>query len=131
MGFYDALQRVLGGGRDADEGEPTVLFDRSRWHKKLKRVLEGLPDSKEEWNDVVVEAKALGLDPDWVSRRQKEEFLLLIRRAVADRVVTEQEHRALDMARDLIGMSDREAEEALHAIVAEAESFFGKAVEGE
>jgi len=74
------------------------------------------------------EARALELDPAWVAQSQREEFLLLVRRAVSDRVVTGPEHQKLDLARELIGMPEAEAEEALHAIVSEAESFFGKPV---
>ena len=54
---------------------------------------------------------------------------MLIRQAVSDRHVTEEEHRKLDLARDLIGIPEAEAEAILHAIVAEAEAFFGKPVE--
>ena len=54
---------------------------------------------------------------------------MLIRQAVSDRHVTEEEHRKLDLARDLIGIPEAEAESLLHAIVAEAEAFFGKPVE--
>ena len=42
----------------------------------------------------------------------EDEFRLLIRRAVADRKLTPQEHRKLDLARDLIGISEAEAEAA-------------------
>ena len=69
-------------------------------------------------------------DPAWVAKCQRDEFQLLIRCAVSDRRFTETEHRTLDLARDLIGIPEAEAEAALHAVVAEAESFFGKAVEG-
>lgn len=152
MGFFDTLRHVLGGGdsRDAtaessnltesdpgddavDSGpaqppEPITVYDRAHWHKKLKRVLEELPESRGEWDDLMREARALELGPEWIASCQREEFLLLIRRAVSDRVVTAKEHRKLDLARDLIGISDDEAEAALHAIIAEAESFFGKPV---
>jgi hypothetical protein len=72
----------------------------------------------------------MDFDPAWVAQCSRDEFALLVRRAVADRVVTEAEHRKLDLARDLIGIPDAEAETILHAIVAEAETFFGGSVEG-
>jgi hypothetical protein len=53
-----------------------------------------------------------------------------VREAVADLGVTLQEHHKLDLARGLIGLSEAEAEATLHTIVAEAEAFFGKPVEG-
>jgi len=152
MGFFEALRRVLGGGPDEAAPGPTVIepggiiedsgadagpavtpdppshYDRQQWHKKLKRILDELPGSQREWDDLVVEARSLALDPGWVAQCQREEFLLLVRRAVSDRVVTEPEHRKLDLARQLIGMSEAEAEAALHDIAAEAETFFGKPV---
>lgn len=159
MGFFESLRRILPGGHPddvesvpsgrvvlesggllgesgADDGGPAVPplptsdFDRTQWHKKMKRVLERLPESSPEWPDLMLEAKALELDAPWVENGLREEFLLLIRQAVADRVVTEDEHRKLDLARELIGIPDDEAEADLHAIVAEAESFFGKPVKG-
>ena len=151
MGFFDTLRRVLAGeasgatpgvvydkdGRLIPEGvatttlsqsESTSKYDRAQWHKKLKRILDELPDSRGEWPELMSEAKALDFDPDWLANAQREEFLLQIRRVVSDRVVTEAEHRKLDLCRDLIGLSDEEAEAALHDIMAEAESFFGKPV---
>lgn len=158
MGFFDALRRVVTDDRiekpkpldaraieglypdDNGDLDATPLpeappfeagaYDRAQWSKKVKRVLDQLPESRPEWDDVQAEARAMGFDPDWVNRCEVDEFMLLLRRIVADRVVTEAEHRKLDLARDLIGISEADAEAALHAIVAEAESFFGNKVEG-
>jgi hypothetical protein len=148
MGFLDTLKRVLGQKPEGEKvvaawglgdepaaapGEPAAdasLYDRAQWHKKMKRILAELPDSRNEWAELMTEARALKLDQDWVTKSQVDEFLLLVRRAVSDRHFTEAEHRKLDLARDLIGIPEAEAEAALHAIVAEAESFFGKSVEG-
>jgi hypothetical protein len=153
MAFLDALRRSLGGestpkfspreveaaflGVDPDTlpiAEETPFnasnFDRTQWSKKLKRVIEGLPETRAEWDDVVAESKALGFEADWVALRARDAFTLLVRRAVADRVVTDAEHRKIDLARDLIGLSDADAEAILQKVVEEAESFFGKSVEG-
>lgn len=151
MGFFDALRRVLhrdaGGpgadlahawglnedGTDAgpgDRGQDASDYDRAQWHKKMKRILDELPDSQPRWAELMTEARALNLDKEWLTRCQVEEFMFLIRRAVSDRHFTEHEHRKLDLARDLIGIPEAEAEAALHSIVAEAEKFFGKSVEG-
>ena len=78
----------------------------------------------------MAEARAMNFEPEWMTRCQVDEFLLLVRRAVADRHFTEEEHRKLDLARDLIGIPETEAEAALHSIVAEAEVFFGRPVDG-
>jgi hypothetical protein len=106
------------------------IYDRLQWHKKLKRVLDTLPDSRAEWPDLIADARALGFDSEWVLSCQIEEFKMLVRRAVSDRHFTEDEHRKLDLARDLIGLPESKAEAILHAIIAEAEAFFGKPVEG-
>ncbi|MCA1684739.1 MAG: hypothetical protein LC745_01885 [Planctomycetia bacterium] len=156
MGFYDALKRVLGGGQaGADEwpidrrlgeswgvnevgsgaddttdrpAEGTSAFDRRQWERKLKRVLDKLPGSQGEWDDLMTEAGALGFDPRWVAERRRAEFALLVRRAVSDRVVTDAEHRKLDLARELLGVTEPEAEAVLKEVVGEARAFFGKPV---
>ena len=153
MGFFDALSRVLTGnkgpqytsreieaihlGVDPDdlpiapeEQFESGEYDRAQWAKKVKRVLERLPESQAEWATVLAESKAMDFDPKWVQQCMREEFAMLVRRAVADRVVTEAEHRKLDFARDLLGIPDAEAELILDTVVAEAETFFGKSVEG-
>jgi hypothetical protein len=151
MGFFDSLRKALhlgaagppspelaaawglrddGAEAGHDAADDASAYDRTQWHKKMKSILGELPASEPQWAELMTEARALNLDPDWVMKRQVDEFMLLIRRAVSDRHVTEQEHRKLDIARDLIGIPEAEAEAALHSVVSEAESFFGKSVEG-
>jgi len=108
----------------------TTDYDTIQWRKKLKRILEHLPDAQGQWADLLQEAGALGLDPQWVARAQREEFALIVRRIVSDRVVTPQEHQKLELARTLIGIPESEAVATLNAIVAEAAAFFGKSIEG-
>jgi hypothetical protein len=156
MGFFDSLRRVLGGEsapgdasvnvRQAgawnvdDEGDPATSaeplpfeggeYDRKNWRKKLKLILEDLPASKDKWPDHIADAHSLGIEPGTIQDWCREEFTLLIRRIVSDRVVTEAEHRKLDLARDLLQIPDAEAEAILHDVVADAEKFFGGTVEG-
>ena len=152
MGFLDSLRRVLHQDAasppsaelaavwglsepPAESGAPlsaedASVYDRAQWQKKMKRLLDELPASEPDWAELMSDARALHFDKDWITRCQVEEFLLLIRRAVSDGHFTEREHRKLDLARDLIGIPEAEAEAALHSIVAEAESFFGKSVDG-
>jgi hypothetical protein len=59
-----------------------------------------------------------------------EEFVLLVRRAVADGAVSPEEHRTLDLARHLMGLTEEEGEVVLHRVSDEAAAFFGKAIEG-
>src|SRR5262245_39278808 len=119
MGFFDALRRVLSSGSPSDEADdarkriraawgldqekpppgqhaPEALeasaYDRSQWQKRLRRVLEELPTSQSQWHDLLTDAQALNLEPDWIADRQREEFTFLVRRAVSDRVVSEDEH---------------------------------------
>ena len=153
MGFFDALTRVLTGNKNpqytpreieaihlgVDPDELPIApeeqfeageYDRTQWAKKVKRVLERLPESRSEWPDVLAESKAMDFSPAWIKQCVRDEFTLMVRRAVADRVVTEAEHRKLDFARDLLEIPDAEAEGILNSVVAEAETFFGGAVEG-
>jgi hypothetical protein len=106
-------------------------YDRSQWEKKLRKILEDLPGSQQGWHDLMTEAHALELDPAWIDERQREGFAFLIRKAVSDRVVSEDDHQRLDLARKLIGLPEAEAERTLHAIMAEAEAFFGSPVKDE
>jgi hypothetical protein len=155
MGFFDALRRVLGHhapehapadrglakvwGLDESSqsavagGEPepadATAYDRARWAKQLKRVIEELPASKREWTDLMAEARSLHFDTRWIHDCVCEEFRLMVRRAVSDRKFTEAEHRRLDLVRELMGIPEAEAEAILHTVVAEAEAFFGKSVE--
>ena len=156
MGFFDSLRRTLGSaptegvgpinprlagapGVD-DEGDPAEAavpepfhgsaYDRKNWRKKFKMILDELPDSRDRFTGHMAEGLALGIEPETIRAWGREEFTLLVRRVVADRVVTEAEHRKLDLARDLLEIPDAEAVQVLHDVVAEAEQFFGGTVEG-
>lgn len=111
-------------------GPGNVQYDATHWRKKLKTFLERLPDSRDEWDDIASDANALGFDPGWVDRAKKQEFTLLVRRAVADARVTKEEHEVLELARSLLGLTDDDAERTLHEVFAEAEEFFGKPIRG-
>jgi transketolase len=159
MGFFDAIRRLRhahGGTQEQrhrlakawglDEEEAfdaetesaparsvtpvSTEYDQAQWQKKMKRILAELPESRGEWDLLMAEARALKFDGRWLRQAQVEEFTLLARRAVAHGVFSEKDHQALDLARDLIGLPDAEAAALLHSIVAEAEEFFGKPIEG-
>ncbi len=106
-------------------------FDRSLWEKRLRTILDGLPGTESQWQALLTDAHALQLDPEWIADRQRQGFAFLVRRAVADRVISEADHHKLDLARKLIGLSEAEAEAAVHAILTEAEVFFGSPVKDE
>jgi hypothetical protein len=116
---------------DVPPAETASAYDRSQWEKKLRKILEDLPGSQSSWNDLMTEAHALELDQAWIDERQREGFAFLIRKAVSDRVVSEDDHRKLDLARKLIGLPEAEAEQTLHTIIAEAEAIFGSPVRDE
>ena len=116
---------------EGPEGAGASAYDRSQWAKRLRRILDALPASQPQRHELSTDAQALKLEEEWMADRQREEFAFLVRRAVADRVVSEEEHRRLDLARKLIGMPEAEAEQILHAIMAEAEAFFGTPVKDE
>jgi hypothetical protein len=155
MSFFETLGRALGRTSRAQQGDRSRLaeawgivdsapaeltaasvpaepqdYDHAQWRKKLKRILDKLPASTPEWETMMTEARAMSFGEDWVVRMQVEEFALLMRRAVADGVVTEEEHRKIDLARTLMGISEADAEALLHTIVTEAETFFGHSIEG-
>mgnify|MGYP001030261773 CR=1 FL=1 len=110
---------------DADSASP---YDVAQWRKKLRRIFEELPGSKDEWTDLMTEARSYGLDAGWIDARLAEEFTQLIRGVVADRVLSEADHERIEAARRLIGLTESQAETAVRAIVAEAEQFFGGAI---
>jgi hypothetical protein len=155
MGFFDSLRRTLGvakppagpvnprragawnvddEGNPLDAAEPEPFhggaYDKKNWLKKLKMLLEELPASQSRFADHIAEAHALGFDPEQMNTWTRDEFAMLVRHIVADRVVTEAEHRNLELARQLLDIPDAEAEAILHAVVAEAEKFFGGTVQG-
>lgn len=107
----------------------TSSYDRDQWRRKLKTLLERLPDSQSQWSDFAADATALSLEPKWVRQAYREEFTLLLRRAVADRTITRQEHDNLELARTLLGLSESEATDLLNQVIAEAESFFGNSID--
>ena len=151
MGFLNALRKAITGDH-AVVADPKVAeawglstephkapdlvsleaseFDRSQWQKRVKRILAGLPATESEWPDMLADARAMHLSQDYIDKVMVDEFLLLIRRAVADRHVTELEHKNLDLARYLIGIPEEAAEATLNTVVKEAETFFGQAIEG-
>ncbi len=108
----------------------TTGYDRDQWHKKLALILDKLPGSEDQWSDLMAEASALNLDRSWVEQCQIQEFTLLVRRVVSDQKVTFQEHRKLDQARSLIGLTEDQAITILNEVVADAKDFFGGEIEG-
>src|SRR3981081_424433 len=110
MSFFDTLRHMLGkdaakppgnvakawGLNDGAEAKESAadagVYDRAQWLKKMKRILAELPASCHEWAELVTEARALHLDPAWLTKSQVDEFMLLVRRAVSDRHFTEEEH---------------------------------------
>ena len=73
-------------------GSNASVFDRAQWQKRLRRILDGLPGSQPQWHVLMTDAHALQLEPDWIADRQREEFAFIIRRAVADKVISEEDH---------------------------------------
>ncbi len=111
------------------EGAP-LDYDRTQWLRKLKHILDELPDSEPRWEQLVREGRAKGFEESWMRHLMLEEFTLLVRRAVADRVFSERERRKLDLARVLVGLDQAQAEAIYASVVKEAETFFGEEVEG-
>jgi hypothetical protein len=110
-----------GGGAD---------YDRNRWRRKLRLILDELPGSRGQWEDFVADAHALKFDVHWMDSVGREEFALLVRRLLSDRVLTPAEHEQIDIARTLLRMTEEQAEEVVHQIAGEAEAIFGKKIRG-
>ena len=115
--------------RNRDGADAQLDYDRVQWQRKLRHILGDLPELGPRWEQLLTEARAKGFDEEWMQHEMREEFLLMVRRAVADRLFTERERRALDRVRFLIGMSEAEAEAAYDAVIRDAESFFGEHVD--
>jgi len=103
----------------------TSDYDKSMWRRKLHQVFENLPESRDEWPGLMADARALSLDKSWMDAGMAEEFEQLLRAAVADRVISDDEQEKIEAARRLNGLSEDEAATVLRAIAAEAEEFFG------
>jgi hypothetical protein len=156
MGFFDTLRRVLSHethahvshdtqkrirnawGLEEEETPPLApgpesrgasAYDRAQWTKRLRRILDELPGSEPQWRELLTDAHALALEPEWITQQEREGFAFLVRAAVSHRKVTEEEHRKIELARKLIDLPEAQAEEILHSIMAEAEAFFGAPVE--
>jgi hypothetical protein len=119
-----------GSSDESSESTDPQMYDRARWRKRLQRILDELPGSKPEWPDLLADARDLGLNEDWARECQVDEFLLLARRSVKDRILNDRALKRLECARQLMGLSHDEADSAIRSVVAEAEAFFGKPVEG-
>jgi hypothetical protein len=106
-------------------------YDWTQWRKQLQRVLDGLPETEPEWGPMMAEARALGFGESAVQDAKIEEFTLLIRRVVADCVLTADEQEKLETARRLLGLTADEAELISQGVVKEAAEFFGKPLRDE
>ncbi len=139
MGFLDRLFQAASSETKATSPDAPPMttpadddganYDRTTWRKKLKSVLDRLPDSASEWDDFMAEARALNFERVWVVDCLKAEFEMLVRKVVSDRVVSPQEHQKLETARLLMNMPEAEAIAVIDRTVAEAEAFFGKPVD--
>jgi len=123
-------EEAFGQSEESSEDLDPQTYDRARWRKRLQRILDELPGSRGEWPDLLADARDLGLSEDWVRECQVDEFLLLARRSVKDRILNERALKRLDCARELMRLSRDQADSAIRSIVAEAEAFFGKPVQG-
>lgn len=115
-----------------DETEPspsepsaTSDYDKTRWRRRLHQIFLGLPGSRDQWLALMTDARALNLDEAWMDAGMAEEFELLLRAAVADRFVSDDEQDKIEAARRLIGLSEEDAATVLIAVAEEAEAFFG------
>jgi len=128
-----AVEDAWGLG-EADRGPlpaASSTYDWTQWRKKLQRVLDGLPATEPEWEPMMTEARALGFGEAAIHNVQIEEFTLLIRRVVADCVLTADEQTKLESARRLLSIPADEAERIAQGVLREASAFFGQPLRDE
>lgn len=114
---------------DAGAIQGATQYDRRMWSKKLRHLLiEKLPIATAEWHDFLADAHALGFDDAWVAQEQRNAFGDLLRKAVADGVITPDEQHTIDLARRQIGLSDADGERMLKTVLADAERMLGHSV---
>ena len=129
-----ALKRAAEDAWGLDEADRVPIpvnssvYDWTQWRKKLQRILDGLPATEPEFEPMMAEARSLGFGDAAVRGAQIEEFTLLIRRAVADCVMTLEERHKLETAQRLLGLSNDEAELISQAVIREAAAFFGNQI---
>jgi hypothetical protein len=102
-------------------------YDLRMWSKKLQHlVTEEKPIAVDAWRDFMADATALGFDPEWINQQRHDAFSTLLRKAVADGIVTGEEHELIDLWRLRLGLSEAEAEQTLERIVSEASAHLGR-----
>ena len=107
-----------------------TAYDRKMWSKKLRHLItEKLPVPEQEWHDFLADAAALGFDQAWVEAEQRDAFALLLKRIVADGVISGDEQHTIDLARVQLGFTDQQAMRLLDRVVAEAEALLGRKVQ--
>ena len=65
----------------------------AQWAKRLRRILDELPGSQPQWHEVMTEEPRHSISSRMDGPATREEFEFLVRRAVADRLVSEEEHQ--------------------------------------
>ncbi|MFM7130711.1 MAG: hypothetical protein ACKO0V_15280 [bacterium] len=108
-------------------------YDEHLWRGKLVNLcseINAKNDLAGQAKILMGEAHNLAIGPKVIFESAQAAFQSAIRQVVADRHVTDEEHRRLDALRDALGLPDDLAAEILETIAAEASAIFKSQIEG-
>ena len=127
-GEIDAVE-ILDGDGDPHHAAPAEMatpahasdYDRALWRRKLRTHLaEGHDLTASQWADFFADARALGLEPDWIEAAKRSELRRIIKDALHDGVIDPSERRHLSHAMSLLGVGEAEAKRTLIELQGEA-----------
>lgn len=115
--------------------DPTgVTYDELMWRKKIARmVIDPAEIGRENFQarlaEIWHESHALGLSPEAIFETARNAFHGAVRHVVADRVITQTEHRYLEMLQDTFGLPGEMAAQITQEVTREAETIFAARIE--
>lgn len=115
--------------------DPTgITYDGLMWRKKIARmVIEPAEIGRENFQahlaEIWNESHALGLSPEAIFETAKTAFRNAVRHVVADRVITQAEHRYLENLQETFGLPGEMAARITQEVITEAETIFAAKIE--
>lgn len=120
--------------RTPEPDDPTGhSFDEHLWRGRLTHLCSEIHAKTDLANQIKIllgEAKNLNIAPQAIFESAQAAFESAIRQVVADRQVTDDEHRQLDDLRDALGLPDVLAADILEKIADEARTVFKSQING-
>lgn len=120
--------------RRQEPDDPTGQgYDEHLWRGRLANLCSEIHDRTDLAEQVKIlmgEAHNLAIAPQAIFETAQAAFESAIRQVVADRQVTDDEHRQLDDLRDALGLPDVLAADILEKVADEARTVFKSQIEG-